>query len=83
VEATRGNIRMTAPLTAISAAVVGVICSLAVFFGRHVFITPAGVDWLSAAIAAAACTALFRFKAGAIKVLLACAIAGVVLSYLR
>lgn len=83
VEATRGNIRMTAPLTAISAAVVGVICSLAVFFGRHVFITPAGVDWLSAAIAAAACTALFRFQAGAIKVLLACAIAGVVLSYLR
>jgi chromate transporter len=81
VEATRGNIRMTAPLTAISAAVVGVIASLALFFGQHVFLTAAGVDWFSAAIAAVACLALFRFKAGPIKVLLACAIAGVVLSY--
>jgi chromate transporter len=83
VEATRGDIRMTAPLTAISAAVVGVIASLAVFFGQHVFIGAAGVDWAGVAIAALACLALFRFKAGPIRVLLACAIAGVVLSYLR
>jgi hypothetical protein len=37
VESTRGNLRMTAPLTAISAAVVGVIASLAVFFGPVFF----------------------------------------------
>jgi len=82
VEATRGDIRMTAPLTAISAAVVGVIASLAVFFGQHVFHTRTGWDWTSIAIAAAACLALFRLKMGPIKVLLACAIAGIVLSYL-
>jgi chromate transporter len=81
VEATRGNIRMTAPLTAISAAVVGVIASLALFFGKHIFITHNGVDWTSAAIAAAALAALVWAKAGPVKVLAACAIAGGVLWY--
>lgn len=81
VEATRGNIRMTAPLTAIAAAVVGVIASLALFFGLHVF-HPAGQwEWPALAIAAAAAIALMRFKQGTIRVLIACAIAGVVLSY--
>jgi len=81
VEATRDNIRMTAPLTAISAAVVGVIASLAVFFGGHVFLTPAGVDWGALAIAAVAAVALLRYQMGTVRVLFACAIAGLVLSY--
>ena len=81
VEATRDNIRMTAPLTAISAAVVGVIVSLALFFGQHVFIAAGRVDWLAVAISAAACVALFRFKANTIKLIAACALAGLVLSY--
>lgn len=86
VEATRGNIRMTAPLTAISAAVVGVIVSLAVFFGEHVFqltLPVAQWDWKAIAICAAACVALFRFQVGTIKLLLACAFAGLVLSYVH
>jgi len=81
VESTRDNVRMTAPLTAISAAVVGVIVSLAVFFGQHVFIASGKPDWAAVAISAAACIALFRFKVGTIKLLAACAAAGVVLSY--
>ncbi len=81
VEATRDNVRMTAPLTAISAAVVGVIVSLAVFFGQHVFVVGAKPDWTAIAISAAACIALFRFKAGTIKLIAACALAGLVLSY--
>ena len=84
VEASRDNIRMTAPLTAISAAVVGVIVSLALFFGEHVFRleTPAPRwDLAAVAIGAAACVALLRFKVGTIKLLLACALAGLVLSY--
>jgi chromate transporter len=81
VEATRGNLRLTAPLTAISAAVVGVIVSLAVFFGQHVFVAGGGIDWAALAISAAACVALFRFQLGTIKLLAACAIAGLVLSY--
>jgi len=81
VESTRDNVRMTAPLTAISAAVVGVIVSLAVFFGRHVFSIAGQPDWAAIAISAAACVALFRYKAGTIKLLAACALAGLVLSY--
>jgi chromate transporter len=85
VESTRGNIRLTAPLTAISAAVVGVIVSLAVFFAKHVFNIEAPVsqwDFIAMAIALAACIALFRFKAGPIKLIFACAFAGLVVSYL-
>jgi chromate transporter len=81
VEATRGNIRMTAPLTAISAAVVGVIASLAVFFGEQVFFGGAQVDRAALAIAAAAAWALLRWQTGPVKVLAACAMAGLVLHY--
>ena len=81
VESTRGNIRMTAPLTAISAAVVGVIASLALFFGIHVFHPAGHWEWPAMAIAAAAAIAMMRYKQGTIRVLLACAIAGIVLSY--
>jgi len=85
VESTRGNIRLTAPLTAISAAVVGVIVSLAAFFAWHVFRLgqpPSQWDFPAMAICGAACVALLRFKIGTIKLVLACAIAGLVVSYL-
>ncbi len=81
VESTRGNIRMTAPLTAISAAVVGVIVSLAVFFGGHVFMAAGQPDWSAIAISVSACVALLRYQVGTIKLIAACALAGLVLSY--
>lgn len=84
VESTRDNIRLTAPLTAISAAVVGVIVSLALFFANHVFHLarpPAEWDFVSIVIALSAAIALLRFKAGAIKVIAVCALAGLVVSY--
>jgi chromate transporter len=81
VESTRDNVRLTAPLTAISAAVVGVIVSLAVFFGEHVFIKAGGWDLAAIAICAAACIALFRYRTGTIKLIFACAVVGLVLSY--
>ncbi|BBL58976.1 chromate transporter [Methylomonas koyamae] len=37
VETTHGNLKFTAPLTGVTAAVVGVIVNLAVFFAYHVF----------------------------------------------
>ncbi|MDB5759336.1 MAG: chrA, partial [Burkholderia sp.] len=86
VESTRGDIRLTAPLTAISAAVVGVVISLALFFAWHVFrleAPPAQWDWIAIAISAAASLALLRYKVGTIKLILACAAAGLVVSYLR
>lgn len=86
VESTRGNIRLAAPLTAISAAVVGVIVSLAVFFAWHVFglDKPARQwDWIAIAITASACVAVFRFRVGTITLIFICAAAGLMVSYLR
>jgi chromate transporter len=81
VESTRGNVRMTAPLTAISAAVVGVVASLAVFFGSQVFLAGGRPHWQAIAIGLAASIALLRYKMGTIPLILACALAGLVLSY--
>lgn len=84
VEATRDNIRLTAPLTAISAAVVGVILSLAVFFADHVFhLSEPMALWDKTAllIAVAAAIALLRFKWGTIRLIAVCALAGLVVSY--
>jgi len=86
VETTHGNLKFTAPLTAITAAVVGVIVNLALFFAWHV-LWPAGsgghFEWLSALIGAAAFVALFRFKAGVMPVIGACALAGLAITLLR
>ncbi len=81
VESTRGNLRLTAPLTAISAAVVGVIASLALFFGRQVFFAGGQLQPAAILICAAACVALFRYRVDTIRLILACAVAGLVLSY--
>jgi chromate transporter len=79
VETTHGNLRFTAPLTAITAAVVGVVLNLAVFFAYHV-LWPGGFaarfDWFSALLGIGALIALFRFKAGVIPVIAACAALG-------
>ena len=76
VEATHGDLKFTAPLTGITAAVVGVVVSLAVFFAQHVFFAAGAADWVSVALAAAALAALVRLKAGLIPVILACGAAG-------
>jgi chromate transporter len=72
VESTRGEIAFTAPLTAITAAVVGVIFNLAMFFGYHV-LWPEGFagrfEWLSALIGLAAFVALWRYKVGIMTVI--------------
>lgn len=83
VEATRHDMKFTAPLTGITAAVVGVIVNLACFFAYHV-LWPQGLDgafdWLSCLIGAGAFIALFRFKVGIVSVIAACAGVGLVYS---
>ncbi len=85
VEATHGKLGYTAPLSAITAAVVGVILNLAMFFAYHVF-WPQGFggrfDGLSAVIAVGAAVALFRFKVGVLPLLGACAAVGLAASWL-
>ena len=84
IESTHGKLSFTAPLTAISAAVVGVIANLGLFFAYHVFF-PHGlggsISWISIAITLFASLALFQFQKGVISVLTASALAGL-LSYL-
>ena len=79
VEATRGDVKFTAPLTGITAAVVGVVLNLAAFFAYHV-LWPQGFEapfeWFSALIGAAAFVALFRYKVGIVSVIGACAAVG-------
>ncbi len=79
IESTHGKLAFTAPLTAITAAVVGVIVNLAVFFAYHV-LWPQGLsgrfEWPSLVIGVAAGVALFRFKRGVIPVVLGCGLAG-------
>ncbi|MES2399820.1 MAG: chromate efflux transporter [Pseudomonadota bacterium] len=81
IESTHGKLKFTAPLTAITAAVVGVILNLAMFFAYHVF-WPQGFggsfDIVSVLIAIAAAIALFRFKVGVMPLLGACAVIGLV-----
>jgi len=85
VESTHGDLKFTAPLTAITAAVVGVILNLAVFFAWHVF-WPQGFqgrfDWASALIALGAALALLRYKRNVIHVIVACAVLGLALKTL-
>jgi chromate transporter len=79
IETTHGNLHFTAPLTGVTAAVVGVIVNLAAFFAFHVF-WPDGFsgrfEWFAALLAAAALAALDRFKTGMIPVIFACGLAG-------
>jgi chromate transporter len=86
VESTHNELKFTAPLTGITAAVVGVILNLALFFGYHV-LWPEGFagsfDWPSALIAVGAAVALFRFKRGVIQVLVGCALVGLAIHLLR
>jgi chromate transporter len=94
VEALRGVRALGATLSAVTAAVVGVILNLAVWFGVHVIFLETvpwqgyglslslpvlpTLDVLATILAIAAAVALFRFKIGAIQRLLACSLAGVV-----
>ena len=79
VESTHGRLGFTAPLAAISAAVVGVIVNLALVFGHHV-LWPQGFggrfDAVAAALAAAAALALLRFRRGVVETIVACGVVG-------
>ena len=95
IEGLRGNKALSGALSAITAAVVGVILNLAVWFALHTWFrqtipvramgigfdapVPASLDPWALALSAAAVVAIFRFNAGMIPTLLACATLGVVL----
>jgi len=89
IETTRGELKFTAPLTGITAAVVGVILNLAVFFAWHAFWPQAteaapfsgNFEWPLVVMAIAAFIALWKFQADIMKVIGACAAVGLVYTF--
>ena len=85
VESTRGNHKLTAPLAAVTAAVVGVIANLALFFIAAVA-RPSGaggaIDWIALGMVLAAALALWVLKWGVIRVIAVAAVAGLMLRLL-
>ncbi len=95
IEVMRGNKALAGALSAITAAVVGVILNLAIWFAVHTVFretfsvqsfglsfdapVPNSVDPWALALAVAAATAIFRFNAGMLQTLAVCALAGVLL----
>jgi len=89
VESTHGDLKLTAPLSGITAAVVGVILNLALFFGWHV-LWPEGTaeapfagpfEWFYGLMAVAAFVALWQYKQDILRVLAASAAIGLVYTY--
>jgi chromate transporter len=79
VERTRDDVKLTAPLTAITAAVVGVIVNLAVYFAWHVILPGGSFDGVSAVIAGVAAMLLVTKKTEVIPVIVASGAAGLAL----
>lgn len=89
VESTRGNLKLTAPLAAVTAAVVGVIANLALFFIAAVAykqgatgLFDAKIDWIALALLLLAAWALWRLKWSVLDVIAASAGAGLALRLL-
>jgi len=79
VEGLRERPALGSVLTAITAAVVGVILNLSIWFAWHALVPEGGgFDGFVAVLAVAAWLAMERFKIGVIPVLGACALAGMI-----
>ncbi|QOJ16518.1 MAG: chromate efflux transporter [Phycisphaeraceae bacterium] len=81
VEGLRENVRLTSALATITAAVVGVVLNLAVWFGLHAIfpgdaVTLENVNWFVVVVAAATFLGLLRWNWGVVGVVLGCAAAG-------
>jgi chromate transporter len=86
IETTHGNVELSAPLTGITAAVVGVIVNLALFFAYHVFL-PGGwggaLDLAAAVLGLLCLLALAYYKVGVSRVVLGAGCAGMAWQYLQ
>ena len=78
IEQLRGNLKLTAALSAVTAAVVGVILNLAVWFGKHVLLPePRRVDWFALVVMLVAFAGLWRWKWNVIPVVFGAGLLGV------
>lgn len=81
VEATRGDLKFSAPLSVVTAAVVGVIVNLAVFFALATLYQNSQIDWIATVITITAFIALFRFKVSIMSVIFLSGIIGLSIIY--
>ncbi len=78
IEKFRGNKKLTCALSSITAAVVGVVLNLAVWFGIHVLFADAtGFNWFAAAVGLGSFLALWWGKVGVISVILSAGALGI------
>ncbi len=97
IERLRSNRALTGALSAITAAVVGVIANLAIWFGLHVLFAEvatfsagpisianpqwASINWWSLGLSGIAVLCLFRLKLGVLKTLAVCGILGIAITF--
>jgi chromate transporter len=78
IEKFRGNKKLTGALSSITAAVVGVVLNLAVWFGIHVlFADAAGFNWFAAAVGLGSFIAIQWGRVGVISVILSAGALGI------
>jgi chromate transporter len=83
IEQLRGNKRIGMTLSAVTAAVVGVILNLAIWFALHVMFPKEGIDWFAVGLGLAALIVMVRWKLGVIPVVLAGGVTGLLASLLH
>ncbi|MFN7140321.1 MAG: chromate transporter, partial [Limisphaerales bacterium] len=76
VERMRGNVRMNTALSAITAAVVGVVLNLAVWFSLSVLFPKGTIDWFPAVVAAIAFIGMVKWKWDVIPVVIGAGLLG-------
>lgn len=97
IERLRSNKALAGALATITAAVVGVILNLAIWFGLHVIFREVGmliawpvqvawpvwqsIDWIALVLSFLAAVAMFRFKLGMIWTLLVFGLMGLALGF--
>ena len=83
IERLRGNESLTTALSAVTAAVVGVVLNLAVWFGLHIiFLSNNVVDWFAVIVCASAFAGMVRWKWEIVPVVLGAGVAGLIFKML-
>ncbi|MDP9098399.1 MAG: chromate efflux transporter [Verrucomicrobiota bacterium] len=83
IEQLRGDKRISMTLSAVTAAVVGVVLNLAVWFAIHVIYPQRRFDWFAIVLCLAALIAMLRWKLGVIPVILAGGALGLIYSVIH
>jgi chromate transporter len=79
IEALRGNKNLTSALSSITAAVVGVVLNLAIWFGLHVlFPNDGSVNWFAAIVSAIAFVGMWKWNWNLVAVVLGSGLVGLV-----